>query len=67
MNAPHSCDDDDGGEYGTFAVIDTVTELLLHMYLACVSLSSIVYIETRKRAEWWKTIQFLEENLLATS
>jgi hypothetical protein len=41
-------------------VIDTVTRHLLRMYLAHVRLSSIVYIGTRKRAEWQKTTQFLE-------
>ena len=35
----------------TFTVIDTVTKHLLCMYVARVSLSSIVYIGTRKRAE----------------
>ena len=49
-------DDDDGGNSvllcnSTFAVMDTVTEYLLHMYIACVSLSSIVSMGTRKRAE----------------
>jgi len=35
----------------TFVVMDTVTEHLLHIYVSCVSLSSIVYMGTRKRAE----------------
>jgi hypothetical protein len=61
----NSDDDDDGGGSSIslcniFAVIDTVTQHLLQMYLAHVSLSSIVYIGSRKRVEWRKTIQFLE-------
>jgi len=50
-------DDDDDGRNSvllcnsTFRVMDTATEYLLHMCVACVSLSCIVYMGTRKGAE----------------